>query len=534
MPPFVGGIFLVLTFYFAAKTAWSLYEDWKWKRFFEAVEQPTGLYGGTEAVGLNELVRAGLKTDNLDGNGIPVGAIANQMLYYHGTGHLSYRAGTGGGKTASSVAPICFALGKHRNIVLLGKGKEPACLVAAYRRSIGQEVRIVDLGNQMGGTGFQTDHFNPVGHLVELADCNDPALIDEARKIAATLASDQKDSSSENSDFFKKQAKKWKTWLLVATAIMEATTGELCCNLPYIYTLACSGDKNFQSFLSKMQRLDEYEGTVKGAAKRILDKMKTSPKLFESVLSELENMLEIYDPASHLGKISVLSDFDPRDIKRKPMTIIVVTDPTKSGTHGIAAGLTLEVLTSIALQAQSFEPRLTILADEFANLSKGTLPSMIPALFTGRSLGVQLITYVQDSSSFSRYGDEASAFTTQPEIIMAWKCRSTKDAEIYSKLSGQISVMSENTNLPQGVESDANKSYSVGMSEKGIPRYRADDFLHMADFKAALFFKQLPAVMIDLVSYTQVLPWRDQAGTVPGAQEQTEELPIKFDFTSKK
>jgi hypothetical protein len=54
----------------------------------------------------------------------------------------------------------------------------------------------------------------------------------------------------------------------------------------------------------------------------------------------------------------------------------------------------------------------------------------------------------------------------------------------------------------------------------------------MPDFQAALFFKQLPAVMIDLVSYTQVLPWRNQAGSVPGAQAQTENLPIKFDFTS--
>ncbi|GAA6210961.1 hypothetical protein NBRC116602_07010 [Hyphomicrobiales bacterium 4NK60-0047b] len=528
LPPVVGWIFLALFLLGVFKTGWSLFEDWGWRKFFESAATPTGLYGRTDHVGLNELVQAGLKTENPDGNGIPLGAIGDKMLFYSGAAHLSFRAATGGGKTESSFAPICLALGPHRNILATGKGKEPACLVAKHRQNIGQEVRVIDLGNQMGGTEFQPSDFNPAGHLVEFADQGNSVVINEARKIASTLIAEPKGGAGGDNIFFRNQARKWLTWLLVGAAILEATTGELCCNLPYLYTQVNSGDDQLRTFLTDLTTLNQYEKSVSGAAKRMLSKWKNAAKTFEAVLSEVENALEIYDPASHLGQHSVYSDFDPCDIKRKPMTILLVTDPTQSDTHGIAAGLCLEVITNLALQANSFEPRLSIIADEFANLSKGALPSMLPALYVGRSLGTQLLSYIQDTSSYkSRYGEEASAFTTQSEIVLSWKCSSTKDADEYSKRSGQISVMSESTNLPKGAEADSNKSYSVGMSEKGLPRYRPDDFLHMKDFQAALFFKQLPTVMIDLVSYRQVLPWRNQAGVVPGAPPQ-DDLPVRF------
>lgn len=280
-----------------------------------------------------------------------------------------------------------------------------------------------------------------------------------------------------------------------------------------------------------MRRMDNFKGTVKGAAERILSKLEKSKSQFESVQSDAENALEIFDPASYLGENCILSSFDPYDIKRKPMTIILVTDPTTTSTKGAAAGLALDVLTNISLQAQRFEPRVTILADEFASLSKGVLPSIEPTLFLGRDYGTQLITYVQDTSSFEPYGKNASAFTSQAEIVMAWKCSNIKDAEEYSKKSGIKSVMTENMNLSHKSGVDNDNSYSIGMSEKGLPRMRADEFLHMEDYKAALFYKQIPTVVIDLISYQQVLPWRDQAGVIPDSQP-TEELPIKFDFTN--
>lgn len=524
--PYLDLLFLGLTGLSILKLMRALLRDWWHGRALKKASTPTGLYGSTKAVGLRDLLEAGIRTTNEDGNGIPIGAIGNKLLFYDGAAHVSIRAATGAGKTESSSAPIGLALGAHRNLVIMGKGREPAELIAEYRESIGQDVMIIDIGNQMKGTRFKTHAFNFCSRLVALAAAQDPELIDQASGTAQALIKLLK--STGDARFFILQGQKYLKDILIACACWEARTGELVCNLPHIYSKINNDEEVFRAFLIELSTLDDFGGTVANKIKRILSKWRNSVKTFESVLSESENGLELFDPSSHIGQTSVMSDFDPADIKRKPITIIIVTDPTKSGTHGMVAGLYLDAITNVALQAGNFEPRVTIVADEFANLSSGPLPSILPTLYTGRGLGVQLITYVQDTSTYKdRYGDEASAFTTQCDVTLAWKCRSTEDAEEYSKRSGQISVMTENVNLPDEVAKRSGQSFSLGLSEKGLARFRPDQFLHMGEFEAALFFKQLPAVMIDMVSYQQVMPWREYAGKLSNGASQAK-LPVKF------
>jgi len=53
------------------------------------------------------------------------------------------------------------------------------------------------------------------------------------------------------------------------------------------------------------------------------------------------------------------------------------------------------------------------------------------------------------------------------------------------------------------------------LSEKSIPLYRPDEFLQMPDYTAAVFFKQNPPIMADLVHYQSVKEWRDYAQSNP-------------------
>ena len=167
-----------------------------------------------------------------------------------------------------------------------------------------------------------------------------------------------------------------------------------------------------------------------------------------------------------------------------------------------------------SLRANTFEPQVTFLLDEFGNLSKGEIPSINTAQYLGRSLGTQLVTFVQDTSIFERYR-EPSAFVTLSEVYMAWSVRDTDDAEELSKRSGNCSVMVENTNLQQQAGGEPGADYSVGLSEKSVPLYRPDEFLQMPDYKAAVFFKQNPPIMADLVHYQSVDAWRDYAASNP-------------------
>lgn len=527
VPKEVGWFFLVITCLHLYRLFHFLYSAWQDEQFIGAAQTPTEIYGQTRKMTVPDAKAAGLKTSNRDGNGIPLGYVGHTPFFYDGPGHISVRAATNAGKTESHSANICFALGAHRNLICTAKGPELAVLAYNFRKNIlKQNVIIIDPWRMMAKFGLPSHDFNPIGHLVKLAESNDPELIDTAWRIAETLVPQ---NAKSDEAFFPVQAKDKIAWDIVYLAIREAETGELCCNLAFLYNIVCGSMADLQEFLYKMSLSDDFEGTVRRAAQRTLKRIEMSPKTAESIFSQAQNSLQIYAPATPLGKNTQYSDFDPHDLKNpdKPTSIFIVTPPDKMITYGPATGVMLEALTDICIKAHSFEPRVTIVADEFANISKGPLPSILPTLYVGRSLGVQLITYVQDAASYKRYGDEASAFTTQSEITMAWAIRSVKDAKEYSERSGQNSVMTENSNIPIHNPDHAQAKYSLGLSEKPVPVMRPDEFLQLPDFTAVLFYKQNPPMILNLLSYRMVRPWCDYAKPMPGAPK-TSPLPIKF------
>ena len=502
-----------------------LVDAFGWWRLVNAMKKPIGIYGQTEFPTARDAEDIGLSFSNEDGNGIPLASVGDKIIYWHGRSHMSVRAPTEGGKTESSAANICFALGGHRNIICTAKGAELAWLCGPYREKLGQNIIYINPWRLMKEHGLPFHDFNPVGHLPKLAEQGDAELIDKARGISQILLAESETGSGDNK-IFRSQGRDILTWCLIYTAILEADTGELCCNLPYLYNVLCGSSEVLINLFDEMSRCYEFGGTVSRAGGRFLGKMQRSPKSAESFLTEAQDALQIYDPASMLGRSMEYSDFDPSDLKNpdKPTTVFIIIPPEKALTHGAFAGLCLNTLIDTCIELDNFEPRVTVVADEFPNLSEGKLPAILPTLYIGRSRGVQLITYVQDTESYSRYGREASAFTTQSEIVMAWGIRSTKDAEEYSKRSGQLSIMSESGTIPMAAEDG---KYSLGISEKGIPNLRPDEFMHLPDFTAVIFYKQNPPIIVDLVSYRMVDPWCYQATPVPGSPSMTD-VPVKF------
>ncbi len=522
-------VFLGLVYLGICKTAFQLFADWKRGRLIKAMETPLGLEGSTHVPTVHDLIDAGLTTDNSDGQGYPIGAIDGKMLFYKGVSHLSIRAPNAGGKSESSAALACFALGNDRNLVVTGKGPELALLAAPYRMALGQDVIIIDPFNQTRGSGLSTHDFNFIGHLVRYAEADDRKLLDKSPKMANLILPEPQNGSGDNK-IFRGLARLLLNGSFSFAACLEAETGELICNVPAIRSKLCSSDEELQGFLMEMSHCERYDGSIAAIAKRFLSLLQRAPKTAEGVLIELDETLALYDKGSTLGQRTQFSDFDPADIKRIPMSVFIVMPPELAQTHGIFAGAAIEVFLDLAIEADQFEPRISFILDEFANLSPGPIPSITTALFIGRSRGVQVATYVQETESYTaRYGPEASAFTTQSEVVLAWGIRSTKDAEDYTKRAGQRAVMTENINLQGGVLMSADDTYSLGISEKAITAFPAGEFLQMEDYKAVLFFKQNPPQTVDLISYRMIEPYRSQAGTIPGAQP-LPDLPIKFRF----
>lgn len=495
-----------------------------WTRLLAIMARPTGLYGRTSVPTAHDAEKLGLSFDNRDGNGIPLGGVGNKIIYYKGPAHISIRAATNAGKTESSSAPICFALGRNRNIIATAKGAELAFVAGRYRSEVlGQNVIYIDPWGLMKPLGLPSHSFNPIGHFPAYVANELPELIDKAFASSLILIPEAANASGENK-IFRTHARELLSWCKIHLATEEHLNGELVCNLPHLKKVLGGSNDELKAFLEGMKANELFAGSVARAAKRFLALVERGPRFAESVISEALAALTLYDPAGALGRTTVYSDFDPRDLKTpgKPTSVYVVVPPDKTLLYGPHVGLCLNALIDVCIEADRFTPQVTVIADEFA--ACGVLPCALPTLFLGRSRGVALITYVQSTDSYKVYSDP-EAFTTQAECLIAFSVRSTKDAEEYSKRSGTRSEMTESASVPWEYGSPG--THSVSLSEKGVPVLRPDELLQLPDFTAALFFKQHPPLVIDLVSYRAVAGWREHAKPMPGAPP-LKDIPVKY------
>lgn len=509
-------------------TGFDIMRQWRRTRDIDALLEPTGTYGVANLADADE-VKSFRLGEPIDGSGNFLGAIGETPLSYRGNSHLLTVAPNAGGKTESVVIPNALSI--KRNAVITDKGGEVAARTFKVRRDIlRQYVYVINPWELLSDEGLPNHYFNPIGDLPELANANPTELVDRARAVALILKPDP-ENKGEN-QFFRDASRNLKTWLIIYLAYREADTGELCCNLPHIQSLVSGSKEDFETLLSEMIRAKEYgNGTVAKEAAAIRARAERNPKTFEAILTEVQNALALFTPLGPLGKATTYSDFDPRDLKKKPMTVYVAAPPEKlNGPYGPWAGLVVDSLIQSTLAARSLHPRVTFLLDEFANLSSGPLPSIIPALYVGRSYGCQIWPFIQDRKSLKRYGDEASAFETQAEIVQIWGIRDLDDAKWIEERAGTVSVMTETGNLPiADGAAIADGNHSMSLSEKGVPVVSKGDALQLPDFKQLILFKNKPVILADLISYRMVRPWVAQASILRG-DEGEPDLPIRFTF----
>jgi type IV secretion system protein VirD4 len=486
----------------------------RWWLLIKHLLTPTGLFGRSYKPEIAHIREMGLSFENKGGKGVFLAGKDGQCIYYTGDAHISFMAATGGGKTYSSSANICMSLGSSENIVATGKGLELYQLTADYRKTIlGQNVILIDPFNMSGGQGQE---LNPLDDLIDYIAAHNPEALDIAASKAITIIPDN--PKAGDNVFFTKSARSILDKAIIAAVWWQTETGELTANLPYLKNVLCGSDQDLRVFLRLMQTCPLFKGAVKKEADKFLAFMENGAKTAMSIRAELATYLAIFDEGSTLGSRIELSSFNIEDILTKPTTLYIAIPPDKILTHGTYAGLVIDMLIGLCLRQKQGEVkrRVNFVLDEFGNLSPGKTGNIIPAFYLGRSLGCRLITYVQDTEIYARYGDEKTAFESQAEVYMAWNIRKVRDAKNLSERAGQQSVVTVNPNLPVGSSGTMTGSYSLGAQERGLPLYRPDEFLQMPDHTAALFYKQNPPIMVDLVHIKSIKPYCEYVGNLPG------------------
>lgn len=490
-----------------------------------------GIHGWVEKLNSHHPKTLGLHTDNKDGNGLLLGSIKRWRrdvpVFYKGDGHGLILAGTGAGKTASLAKGWVVGLGKHHNRIITAKG--PDICIATYRyltEELKHHVICIDPYRLLKPFGIDSDDFNPCDILVELAEKRSPDILDKAREIAMCLITEQVGASGDGI-IFRRISRQAIADILVFLAVEQAATGELCCNLPRLRTLSTSSTENLIEVFQRMSIMPDYGGTIARAGERFHSQFKNNLKSAQNFIVEMQESLAIFEPCTPLGKSFEHSTFKASDLKNpnKNMSVFIILPPEKTGIIDEASGIILNTLCTAAIEANSYLPQITIIADEFENQSSGIIPIIERVLKIGRTRGIRIMAFCQDAQSLrARYGQLASMFWTQSAITLAMDVRSVEEAAEYSKRSGQRSIVTDSANV-----SEDNDGYSVAIKEEGIPLLRQDEFNRMPKFTAALWKEANPVLMLNLIHYRSVDPWVHQIDDVPNAPPEGS-FPIKFKF----
>lgn len=517
------GVACFLTVFFVAR-AYHAFQMWLVSHH---LANPVGIHGNLDRLNQFNPIEIGLTYDPELG-GRPYGALHGvprpKLIFDDSKGHFLAVCSTGGGKTSSLMLQSCLQAARHSNLVTTAKGIDVA--IATYRTltALGHNVICIDPFRLLTKHGLPSHDFNPMGNFAELAGRSDPNLIIEAQDFALQLR--QELSQGGENEIFRKVARSITQSLIVYLAILEAMSGKPVCNPAELYRILHLPPDAFKDYLYGMSLCPDYDGYVRNSAKVLIGKLERTAKSMESFLTEAQEAVKIYNPAGHLGRNSLKSNFDFKDLKRpgKPIAIHIIIPPEKADLVSEWAGLVLHVFITHCIEANSYFPRVKIEADEFENISQGELVSVIRTLKIGRSRGVDIAAYVQDLGGLrAKYPKNFTAFLTQFASTLVWNVKNPEDSELWSKRAGQKAIVSENISL-----GDPSDDYSVNLKEEAVPYLRPDEIMNLPKFTALLVREQTSA-LIDLVHYNSVEPWKTQIDPVPGAPKEPA-LKTRFDL----
>ncbi len=403
------------------------FQGWQDYRIAMSLEARRSLHGDAKLADASKIRDAGL-IGNDPRTSLHLGAANGRLLSYAGSSHLVTVAPNNEGKTESVVIPNALAI--EHNAVITDKGGEVALATWRHRERLGYDCIFVSPWRMHVDKGLPAHRFNPVGRLVDLARNDDPDIIDEARGFADLLVPEN--PKAGDNKIFQDKGRTIIQWLLLHHAYQAAELGSPC-SLAQLYDDLNGSTESLQRLFAEMQNTPHrLSGQIAKQGEALLSDSERSAKSFGAYVNNAQAGLMIYSPAGHIGKSVEVSDFDPAKLKSGKMTIYIVAPPEQLvGSGGKWAGLVLYSLLRTMWGARTAEPRVTILADEFANLSDGPIPLIPEVLKVGRSYGIQLWPFVQDLNSFARYGENQSLFQSQMAVQQFWQVRNVKDAEYW-------------------------------------------------------------------------------------------------------
>jgi type IV secretion system protein VirD4 len=472
-----------------------------------AAAQTSGIFGTADFASLEECDAAGMD----DPNGLYLGLLDGEPLFYNGKAHLLTCAPARQGKGINAVIPNLLHF--TGSVVVTDPKGELAAVTAKHRAErFGHDFAVL---NPWGLHGLPQHRINPLQEAIRLA--SDPALqrglTDEVKGIVHQLLPEPEDQKNR---YFREGSRS----ILRAVLLYLAIGKPQLCTLPEMWRTITSPVRLARA-LATMQQSDALGGLLADLADDLAVQMADNPEQFGSFRAGAVQALDIFEPGGYLASAVSGSDIDLADIKNGRTSLYLAFPQERIASHGTALGLIVNQAVK-AVTRSTDKGKVLFLLDEFANLGK--LTGLAESLTALPGLGVRVWMVVQEFAELKRlYGENtATTILSQSEVSQFFAVNTYDTAKTLSDQLGQKTVKSRSYNLGRTPDDDIGES----LSESGQPLMRPEDILLMGPHEQLLLVNGLPPILSHRLPFWFVKPWGAWAEANPVEGPYPQEKPL--------
>jgi type IV secretion system protein VirD4 len=359
---------------------------------------------------------------------ILIGKTGRNYHHFHGSEHGALYAKTGSGKSSSFVIPNCFSW--RGSLVVLDVKGEAFRATAGYRsRVLGQEVYVFDPAAE----DERSHRWNPL-QPVQRDSVN---RFDQISRQAFMLFPEAASGSTSNADAFWTPSARG-AFTAVATLLCE-TPGQRFDMAEVLRFFARGDSQQVLANMVKQRRVSGDPGYSQIAVDGASDYLNGSADQVGGIRKMTSTRLQSwFNP--RIAAATAASDFDLRDIRRRPMTVYVRVAPGNIARMRPLLALFFDALVNLNTDATAEEDptikhQVLVIMDEFIRF--GFVPSLTEAAQYIRGYGFRLFYVVQNKAQVrAKYGEDGAADIFDNcgvEIIFG-----TNDLKLTKELSERI------------------------------------------------------------------------------------------------
>lgn len=505
---FYSGIFAFIGGYVALLGALGSYRAWTIAEKRKASAQTSGTFGTAAFATLEECEAAGL----LDPDGLYLGLLDSQPLFYKGRAHLLTCAPARKGKGIGFVIPNLL---HYRGSVIVTDPKGELAAVTAQHRAerFGQDVAVF---NPWGLHGLPQQRINPLENIIALAA--DPALqrglTDEVSAIVMQLFPEPEDAKNR---YFREGSR----GILRAVLLYLALEKPALCTLPEMWRVIAN-PLRLSRAVSAMRKSEALGGILADLGDDLAHQMADNPDMFGDFRTGAVQQVAIFEPGGYLADAVSASDIALGDLKSGNVSLYLAFPPDRIASHGAALGLIVnQAITAVARSPEKGD--VLFMLDEFANLGK--LSGLAESLTALPGLGVRVWMIVQELAEIVRlYGPHtAKTIQSQAEVRQYFAVSSDELAQNLSRALGSKTVKTTSHNLGRSDTDEIGES----LSESGQPLMRAEDIVQLGPTKQLLLVTGLNPILGERMPFWFIAPWGAWAASNPVEGDYPAVSPLK-------